>query len=353
MDTDTSISHEESHPLMRTQITDDKLTLPTHQSHVTPEHDSHNQETLGYLFMLVSAACFSIHDICIRLSETHYDVSYSVNLLIRGIIHLVFSTAYFAYISTSLSNLFSTTLTRRQLTLLNVRGLVGTLSLLAFYYSVSFIQVGAANAIFFLVPIFTLLLSRAFLSEPIGTSDTLAVILSALGAILIAYSQQQDEDEQIYSVTMTTIGCILMAFGAFLASISYTIIRHLGMSVSFMSSVFALATGCVVASVILDAVPALVTLVQDHRQTGGLVACVGAGFVSFVAQVGLNLGLQRARAGPAVLMANMEVPITFVLAFLFLQEMPSFLTQVGACSIIAACLIVGYVQIRNRQNQTS
>lgn len=302
------------------------------------------EESVGYLYMLFAACCFSIHAFCIRLSESTYSVPFTVNLLSRGLIHVTGSCIYFIATTRPLSTLFDSPLSRRQLLLLALRGFVGTVALLTFYLSIGLLPIGSAISVFFLNTVFTAMMSRIFLNETVQTTDLLAIALSAVGTSLIAFTQGSDGS------SLTLLGVALIAVAALLASFAYTIIRHLGMTINFMSSVLAFSSFCVLASIPLRAPQALYEMLSNPEHRNALLPVGSAGLISFVAQCALNLGLQRARAGPAVLITNIEVPITFLLGYLFLGEKPGWLTALGSLCIVGATLTIGIMKLPQFRN---
>lgn len=335
-------------------------TLPLLQKHRVghpdgkPIHDDHQgkqtSSRLGQFYLLLCAIFFGFHSVLIRVAETTFAVPLGLTLYIRALIHVIGSIVFFVF-SYRPSELFTWTLPRKQAILLLFRGLSGTLSLLMFYIAVKMINVGDAVSVFFLNPIFTFLLAGLFLSETVTMQGVIAIFLSAIGTILIAVGQNHDVEDSVM-LTTRIIGLVIMAVCAFLASVAYTIIRTLGMSICFMSSVLTFACFCFFISFFFNDFEVLPLAKITALPVEGLIAAIAAGITSFVAQCFLNLGLQRCKAGPGMLINNVEVPIVFLLGAVFLHEYPNAISICGSALIVSAAIVIGLEKINRHGGET-
>lgn len=322
---------------------------------VNPTADENNtnpssSERLGYLFMFIGAFAFAVHSVLIRVAESYYAVPSRLTLYIRGSIHTVCATLYFMF-AYSPSELLTWTLPRKQAILLFFRGLSGTVGLMLFYTGVNMVQVGDAISVFFLNPIFVFLLAGLFLSETVTMQGVIAILLSTVGTTLIGVGQHHEAESNLV-LTTRIIGLVMIVGGAFMGAVAYTIIRGLGMSVSFMSSVLTFGMFCFVAAFFLNDFKLFPLDELSALRRGGVAAAAGAGFISFIAQCGLNLGLQRCKAGPGVLITNVEVPIVFTLGAIFLHEYPSMLSICGSTLIVSAAVVIGFGKINRRDEES-
>lgn len=322
--------------------------------HGTPTHDDEHgirtSSRLGYFYLFLCAIFFGSHSVLIRVAETTFAVPLGLTIYIRALIHIIGAVLFFVF-SYRPSELFTWTLPRKQTILLLFRGLSGTLSLLMFYTAVRMIDVGDAISVFFLNPIFTFLLAGLLLSETVTMQGVISIFLSAVGIILIAVGQNHDVEDSVM-LTTRIIGLAIMVVGAFLASVAYTIIRTLGMSISFMSSVLTFACFCLVISVFLNDFKVFPLAEISALPVEGLIAAIIAGIASFIAQCFLNLGLQRCKAGPGMLITNVEVPVVFLLGAVFLHEYPNITSIGGSALIVSAAIVIGLEKI-NRQGVES
>lgn len=215
---------------------------------------------------------------------------------------------------------------------------------MVFYIGVNMVQVGDAISIFFLNPMFTFILAALFLSENVTLQGVIAIVLSAIGTMLIGLGQNSEAGDTLV-LTSRLIGLAMIILGAFMGALAYIIIRGLGMSTSFMSSILSYGFFCFVGAVFLNNFKVFPLAQLSALQHEGLVAAVAAGLISFIAQCGLSLGLQRCKAGPGVLITNVEVPIVFALGALFLNGYPGVMTICGSALIVNAAIVIGFGKI--------
>lgn len=337
------------------------LPPPTSSSQST----NPKQELVGYVLMFSSAMCFSVHSLCIRLSETWYEVPFVANILFRGFVHSGLCMLYFCFSAKRTTGIFpssrnsSSQMSRKTFWLLLLRGFIGALSLFLLYYAVNFIEVGMAVSIFFVTSVLTIVLSRTLLQEPVTNADITAVVLCLVGVYLITTSTYESSLTASLSDSEKLYGKFLIAMGSLLASGTFTIIRYIGMDVSFMTSVFSFASFCLLGALVSNGPTQLATYVASlatkstQFSLGACASVVAASFASFAAQCGLNAGLQKCRAGAGVLITNVEVPFTFSLAFLFLNETPGVLTIAGSSLILLGAVIVGVTQLLEQRRKLS
>lgn len=339
-------------------------TLPLlHKQHATHPHASptpdqpagpptRSSSRLGTFYLFLCALFYSTHSILIRLAETTFAVPIGLTIYIRALIHILGALLYFAFSYTP-SDLFTWTLTRKQSIFLLFRGLAGTISLLMLYIGVPMIRIGDAISVFFISPIFTFILAGIFLSESITIRGLIAVLLSAVGTLLIAVGQNQDVDGESIVLTTRILGLSMMVLGAFFASLAYTVIRTLGMSVSFMSSVLSFACCCFVISLFYNDMNGFPWREIAALRIEGLVATISLGLASFIAQCFLNLGLQRCKAGPGILITNVEVPVVFLLGAVFLHEYPNAMSICGSALILSAAIVIGLEKMNRQREEES
>lgn len=331
---DPTLSLLQKHNAVRTDV-----------ENVTDEHghDPRPSEGLGYLFMFIGAFAFAVHTVLIRIAESSYKVPLLSIIYIRGLIHTLCSIFYFI-LSFAPAELVTWTLTQKQTVLLLLRGLSSAVGIMVFYTGINMVQVGDAISIYFLNPMFTFTLAALFLSEKVTLQGVISIVLSAIGTMLVALGQNSGAKDTL-GLTTRLIGLIMIILGAFMGAVAYTIIRGLGMSTNFMLSILSYGSFCFVGAVFLNEFKVFPLDQLSALQRGGLVAAVAAGLISFIAQCGLSLGLQRCKAGPGVLITNVEVPIVFTLGALFLHEYPDVMTICGSSFIVSAAIVIGFGKI--------
>lgn len=300
-------------------------------------------ELLGYALMLLTAVLFGIGNLFIHHAQTVSQFPASSTLFVRSVIHLIFSLAYVLPFPTVRRAVFS--MTRHQTAMIAVRGICGAFCIISLYNALALIPVGDATAIFFLCPAFTTILSYFTLREHVHIVDIGAVPLAVIGAFLIS---RPDASDVLSTATLVVpfanriLGSALACLAAFLAATGYTIIRSLGTTFHFMTSIFSLAVCSCIVSVFFGGA---ISPAQIHDYGWDGTAIVIGALLAFVSQITLTTGLQRCKAGPGVLINTAEVPICYILGLLFLHEVVSTKRIIGASMIGLAVLTIGARQI--------
>lgn len=305
-------------------------------------------ELYGYGLMVSSAIAYTAHSVLVRAAESFQGVSAATTVLVRSVVQIILALGClythpdFPFVMTSL--------TRRQTTLLVVRGSLGGVALYLLYMALRMLPVGDVTAIFLSTPVFTLVMSRIAMAESITAIDCAAFLLSAFGIIMITRS----EDITIHSTSVDTNsfrieGVVAALSSAALTATAYTVVRLLGETVHFMISVLAISIAAFIISIVLGGVAPLRNLVTDKAASSVVIPLLlAAAFAGFLAQSSTNRGLQIARAGPALLVRNVELPLSYISAVIFLNERLSLSRVVGATFIVSSALIIGIQRILQR-----
>lgn len=323
----------ETTPLLTRSSSDELL------SDLRTEEQPHSSELYGYALMALSTLGFSGMSLLTHIAENKHGFPATSAVFVRAIIQTTLSYLYitrFLNVRELLDGF-----TPRQWMLLISRGITGSLGVMSVFTGLQKLPVGDATAIFFCGPVITMLLSGAFLGEPITVVDCIASVISFAGIILVARPGFGDETA-IISTRDRIIGSLASFAGAWLSAISYVTVRSLGRSIHFMTFVFSLGFACIFVSVFLGGFMGPAGLLA---QKTGTVNVVGASLFAFAGQVCLTKGLQNCRAGPGVLIRNLDVPLAYIFGLLFLGEAPSWFSFAGACLVLTATLMIGLRQM--------
>ncbi|KAJ2398926.1 hypothetical protein GGI10_006510, partial [Coemansia sp. RSA 2530] len=132
--------------------------------------------------------------------------------------------------------------------------------------------------------------------------------------------------------------CALL--GAASVALAYVSIRKAGVAVHAMVHVTYFGAVGAVGSLALAAATGEVYSWQALVPQNALdcILVVGVGVAAFAAQFLMNWGLQLAPAGPAVMMRNSDIVITFILDAVLYRTVPGLVSMCGA-AIITGCVI--------------
>lgn len=307
-------------------------TAATTTQQKQPEHSTKSSELRGYCLMLLAAVAYTVNNTLVRLVQSKYNVQPSAAIFIRSLIQTAFSTISLSTLSPSpQTRPYSLPSTSRILLLF--RGALGAVALTLLYVAFQLMPVADAVAIFFTTPIFTLLFSFIFLSEPITATDIISALLSILGVTLITRSSNSKSILQ----TNHTLGAAAALSSAALTAIAYTIVRKLKDSVHFMASVLSMGACAFLLSIILGGMSNIMSIHDNEI----MIILVTASLAGFVAQACMNRGLQLCRAGPGTLVRNVEVPLAYGVGIFALGERPVPIRVFGAFLVVGAAFLIG------------
>lgn len=297
-----------------------------------------SSELYGYFLMLISTFGFSGMTLFVHIAEDKYDFTALECVFVRAVTHVFLCLAYLWKFEDipALIRAFS----RRQIFLLVIRGLLGAVGITAMFTSLGLLPVGDSVAIFFSGPVITMLLSALILGETVSGAEMLCAAVSFAGVLFIARPGMSTEH---MSAKQRLVGAALSLAAATLTSCAYVVIRKLGRGIHFMTSVLSLSVMTVPVAIALGGSIGY----EGLREKGmGSVIVLLSALLGWGGQSCLNNALQHCRAGPGLLVRNLDVPIAYVLGLIFLGEKPSWLSYFGSGLVLAATCAIGWKQIK-------
>lgn len=243
------------------------------------------------------------------------------------------------------------------------RGALGAAAMLCKFETVSRLPLQEATALIFTSPALTLLASQALLREP-ATRVELAACSACLVAVAgiatapdsLAASSGLDFDGGTGAAASTTAAAKApraagIAFGlaaALLQAMAYVATRWLGGGVHAQHNVFAIAVWSLLAGMALlgTQLPGeMASAATDKRQAGLLV---GAGALSYLGTSAVNRALQLVSAGTVSILRSLDIPVSYMLAWLVLGERVTSSQSIAASVVIllASC-VLAYARSRS------
>ncbi len=214
--------------------------------------------------------------------------------------------------------------------LLIARGVVGALTLVCVYYSVTTLPLAEATVLQYLHPTFTAILAVIFLKERLHPSVIVCIILSSIGLIVIAQPAFLfGEAQQTFSYF--SMGIALL--GAFGSAVAYVLVRKLTETDD---------PAVIILYFPLIALPlSLILLGNDFviptwEQT---VLLILVGVFTQMGQLGLTKAMQTETASKATAFSYLQIIFSAVLGWLVFSEIPVFWTWVGGGLIVIGALI--------------
>lgn len=339
-------SAAERQPLLTSLRTSESIAVPCNDETVedgfprSQLSTPNNGEVMSYVLMGLATIGFSSNSLLIHVAETKYKFPTASSVLIRGVVQTVLCLTYLI----SMSQLRTTirSINAPQFRLLCVRGVVGSLAMMCLYLSVRLIPVGDAIAIVFVGPAITIVLSKVFLHESATIVEYIAAALSVSGAVLItrheASSPGQMEIGWRNWHVQALLGYLAAVMSATLASIGIMAVRRLSTAVHFITIVLAFSV-CAIPTAILFG--GILPVEQFFVYGAGLTTVTTAAVIAFCSQCCIAVGLQSCRVAPAVLLLNLEVPISYVLGLIFMNEGLSVVRVVGSALVFLSAVLIG------------
>lgn len=161
----------------------------------------------GFVFAILGGLSFGAMGFFVHISSGHAPSG-----------ELVFLRALFTLLMLSalIYNQVPRTLSRRA-RFLWLRGFAGSLSMLAFYWTLQHTSVGRSAALAHMAPVFVILLSWRFLREKITVKEAIAIGLAVTGVVALFAG-----DRSSWSPGVAAVGLL----GAITASVAYVSLRR-------------------------------------------------------------------------------------------------------------------------------
>ncbi|XP_022124135.1 solute carrier family 35 member G1 [Pieris rapae] len=223
--------------------------------------------------------------------------------------------------------------------LLILRSIVGTIGLMLSFYAFRNMPLADASVIVFSVPVFVALFARVFLKEPCGIWNTISIILTLVGVILITHPPFIFGDEKVES--NENYDSLRGAIAAFVSTIfganAYVLLRVLkGLHFSVIMTNF----GAIAILQTLFVSLVFGTLCMPNCGTERLLVVCLALF-SYLGQILLTMSLQMEQAGPVAIARSADIVFAFLWQVMFFDEIPSKYSVCGAALVLSSVLLVG------------
>jgi drug/metabolite transporter (DMT)-like permease len=213
--------------------------------------------------------------------------------------------------------------------LLVLRGLLGFASLSCFYFALVRLPLADALVIQFTNPVFTALVAAVLLREHIGLVETLLVLASLGGVVMVARPALVFGGAGMLDPLAVGLGLL----GAVLSATAYVTVRRLREEPP-MLIVFYFA----VVSTLL-ALP-LVLIDPMLPSPGMWLVLAGLGLSTHLGQVFVTWGFRLERAGRAAAVGYLQIVFAAGWGWLLFREVPDPWTWAGAAVIVASTLML-------------
>ncbi|KIL58919.1 hypothetical protein M378DRAFT_287457 [Amanita muscaria Koide BX008] len=251
--------------------------------------------------------------------------------------------------------------------LLVCRGITGFVGLFGSYVSLQYLSLSDATVLTFLTPLCTAAAGAFLLNETFRLSQALAGAVSFVGVILIARPPfifnrggiPEDPLGMTTSTFMTALGdedfpaMRMIAVGfAFVGVLGLTVIaiRAIGKRANALHVMCYYAMQCIIATTLGMIITKTPFIIPSRLEWFSLLLMIG--FVGFVSQILLTLGLQRESAGRASMALYTQIVFATTLQFIFFHMTPSWLSILGTCLILSCALYVAMTKETTTNDET-
>lgn len=276
---------------------------------------------LGMRYMVLSAFGFSVMAVCVKFASIE-GIPVLEIVAARALISLLLS---YADIHRKRIPVFG-----QRKDLLFMRGLVGSVTLVCVYYSITHLPLAEATVLQYLYPIFTALLALFFLKEHIHWSLIVSIVLSFIGLLLVVRPTflfgELAQDLSYFAVLVGILGAIG-------SSIAYVLVRKLNQTEDSSVIIFYFPLIALPFSLILLGND----FVMPSAYTCGLLVLVG--IFTQVGQIGLTKAMQTEAAGRATAFSYLQVVFATLFGWFFFQEIPDMWFVAGALFILIGVLV--------------
>jgi len=219
---------------------------------------------------------------------------------------------------------------RKDLSRFVLFGLIAALHFLCYITSLSFTTIAHSLALTYTSPIFVTLFTRLFLKEPIARRKYAGVVITIVGMAVLAGFEPQFTPRMIIGDALAL--CSAVAFGLYSVA---------GRSQREQYPLFTYASGVYGVAALWMLLPALATYSPPPRLAGPVLSILALGVLPLgLGHTLYNAALRRTHPTYVNLIATQEVTGGIILGVLFLGEIPSAQSLVGAAVMLFGIALV-------------
>ncbi len=268
-----------------------------------------NQRSKGIICILLSAFCFAVMNVCVRLAGDLPSIQKS---FFRNFVAAIFALILLLKDARAGKNI---SINRRQLPFLILRSVFGTIGILCNFYAVDHLVLSDASMLNKMSPFFAIICSYFVLKEKITPVQGGAVLIAFIGSLFIIKPTLSNMD-----LFPSMIGLL----GGIGAGTAYTMVRKLGQTginktviVLFFSSFSCLVT--------------LPFLIFDYHPMTSfqIAALIGAGLAAAGGQFSVTNAYCFAPAREISVYDYSQVIFSALLGFFIFNQVPDIFSVIG------------------------
>lgn len=300
---------------------------------------------------LLSSVSFGAMQISVRVGTTRLGLPALAHAMSRGVF-LCFLTAI------TLRRAGAKVPSARDARLLFARGTLGVAAMICKYSSIARLSLTEATAVTFTAPVLTIVFANLVLGEQILLADVAAATACFVGVLLIVTSKGFVIENSINTVesvaasqTTRKQGILFGLAGAVFTAGSTVTTRALGRRVHHQWNVLASGIVSIVLCIILLGESVLDVAQMAMSSKARVQALAVTAFSAYFGATAVTWSLQLVNAGTLAVLRNIDLPLSFVLGYLVLDEKQAALgTIVGSALIACTTLALGVNKMLRSQS---
>ena len=279
------------------------------------ENKKNSDYKLGILFIIISAFCFALMNLFIRLSG---DVPTLQKCFFRNFFALVVAVGTLVKSGTKFK------IGKGNVKYLLIRSISGGVGMICNFYAVDHLAISDASILNKLSPFFAIIFSYFILKETAGAFDWISVIVAFVGAMFVVKP----------SFSLEVIPAAAGFIGGLGAGLAYTFVRKLGMR-GENSMIIVAFFSCFTSLMFL---PYLILRYQPMSGKQWLFLIL-TGIAAAGGQIFITKAYSKAPAKEISVYDFSIVLFAALFGFMFLRQVPDILSFVGYIIIIGIAVI--------------
>lgn len=317
-------------------------------TNIRDESNSHSPHSLhGYCVVALAAFLQSVRATCIHSILILTPLPAAMSLLTQAITFVSISL-----FTIRMNKISPWNITRKSFFLLCVRSVMSGTMMTFNLFTLQSTSVGTALTLFSTAPAIASVLSVIFLKYKIPLLEVLFIFINMYGIYLVASpsSNIDSHHNEAGKLISPSLGILYGFTTSFLMAAGLTLVKVMGSNVHYTLNVIAIGIGCALCLPFLTSPSEIVSFISRYPV---IFACLlGVSSVNFLSQALLNYALQFCRPGSALVVRSLNVPISFVLGFIFLRETPTLLELIGVVLVLGSVTYIGARNIKPAQRRS-
>ena len=202
--------------------------------------------------------------------------------------------------------------------MLFVRGVLGTISMVAFFMSMKYLSVGVAVSIRYLSPMFATMIAIVWMGERVRKIQWLFYLTALTGVFIIKQ----------FDLMFSSIGLLLGLISAIFSGLVYVIVRSIGAR----EHPFVVVNYFMIVAMLVSGILMIPSWVKPS--TGQWLFLLGLGVPGFIGQLYMTKALQSSSTSHIVPFKYTEVIFVLLISTLWLGETYSLLSLLGMMMVI-------------------